>query len=639
MGGELRRIGYRSETRWWTARTNLAIDAMASAMPPTILVAYLPACPTGPSGAADSSHPVHMELFRAWWRSRAHRDLQAAFLVTTLGAVVATVTWIRLFRYPDEGLVSLLLHAPATALSLASPLVLWVGIWLWLRYGAERPSAAALHRLLVQPIARSRGLLLIATAAGTAVIALATMRIAGTERVVLRVATPVAGAWRVYPRCADSDQPEVSCPPPRDVRGGSVVLRLPRRGGTVVIESSDGAVRLAHAIPADHTIVLPEVVPAAPHVDPTRPTVVLFSTAPSEGCTPPLFLGENVVRRLRPLAADRVQLVAEPFPYDDKVMEAWAAGGVRPFLSVAGVCDAYQLRLTFRLSRTDFVIPMGDAVKAPFILPIHLDSLPPQPLALSASMDASVLLDDYPAQVGATIRLLLGVEAMADSGAAAALPWLRDPIPGGDSLRAGDEALRAALAAVAMSERRESGIVDEVVRAVGALDRTHPGSRDVVSNDEVMRHLPRLVALAYSLATAPILMAQASKPGTAPLSPLEPEGVLQLYRRSFGQSWLRLLRFEERYQYYAVDEFFRILPPEEESEVREAYMSLPQQLESLPDSAHAKMCSTIKLPDGRPWSPFLEWVETGRKVLTCKECRPPEWFLEHLERMATLCDS
>jgi hypothetical protein len=185
-------------------------------------------------------------------------------------------------------------------------------------------------------------------------------RIMRTERVTLRVVAPQGRSWRVYPRCLDTKQPEVECAPPKEVKGGAVVLRLASQKDNVVIESTDGGetLRFARLVTSEHTVTVESPIPAAPKVDPSKDLVVFFFPTASEGCHPPEFFSQDVVRLLERRTDGRFQFLAEHFPYEDRVLREWSASGVKPLLTVASACDAYQLRLTYRLSQSDFSIQM-----------------------------------------------------------------------------------------------------------------------------------------------------------------------------------------------------------------------------------------------------------------------------------------
>src|SRR5262249_47031958 len=128
----------------------------------------------------------------------------------------------------------------------------------------------------------------------------------------------------------------------------------------VVVESTDGpdTLRYALSVPLEHSVTVRSPIPPAPKVEPSKELVVFFLPNASEGCHPPEFFAQDVVRQLEMRSDGHIQFLAVPYPYEDRLLEEWSASGVKPFLSVVSACDAYQLRLTYKLSKTDFAIQM-----------------------------------------------------------------------------------------------------------------------------------------------------------------------------------------------------------------------------------------------------------------------------------------
>ena len=254
-----------------------------------------------------------------------------------------------------------------------------------------------------------------------------------------------------------------------------------------------------------------------------------------------------------------------------------------------------------------------------FGIPVNLNHLEPQPLALASNMDTAVLLKEYPQQVETTVQLLLGIKSLSDSRPSDAVQWLAGSKLDGNQNRPADEALSAALRAVALAGTSQSGVVEELARSIEALRKIGPGTADVVATGDVSNRLRRIVAMSFALSTGPKLMAELNKVGFAGLAEAGNRGIVDLYQRTFGKPWVSLVRFWEENQYYALDEAFRSLNDKDQQELQESYSAMMSQLESGSESERQTLCSTVTLPDGRPCTPRCLLSQKPRAILRAAE--------------------
>jgi hypothetical protein len=578
-----------------------------------------------------------------WWASRALHDLQAAFVVAVMAATIVSVGWFQLFRYPEEDFFSFLGRAPGTVATLVSPVLVLTALWLWLRTGKQESSDLKLHRIVIQPIAKSRLLLLCTTAVLTIFAVTGLVSILRTQAVAIRVIDFANRNWRVYPRCDDVQDPEGHCAAPSDVKDTRVLLRLSRHTDRVVIESTGAGPMLREARDVGPSAAEIRIAPPPPTVDPRKLLVIVFSPSASTAASPTHF-AEDVTSLLQG-SVDDVQFEAPAFPYDDQILDGWKTTGVRPFLTVASEFDGFQLRLSFKIAQTNFAISFapekpesssGAIPLLPFRIPV--DRIQPQRFAVAPTLEASIQLkDSYTQQAASTIRLILGIKALADSRLPEALVWLSEPIDGTD--RPGDEALRAALSTVALVRNgRFAATRNEIGRAVDSFRRRGNRTGDLLVTGELGKKLPRLLAVAQGAAAARLLLdAMNSALRRDPKTLAGMDILATVFKEAYGDQWVAIVHFSEEYQYYTVDEALRALAPQEKEEMEVELMQSLKVLSSQPGQLAALCGPGTALPDGSVYRPSDMLLLLARKLSSCTDCEKPRWFLEYLLGLVDSC--
>jgi len=437
-------------------------------------------------------------------------------------------------------------------------------LWLWLLRGSPESAPLAVHRFLIQPIAKSRPALIAGTLLALTVAALGMTGIVAARGGVDR--PPTAGAGKLL--------------------------------------------------------------------------VVVFSPH-SSGPAGPRHFAEDVVSGVRDVD-EHVEFATPAVPFSDRLVAAWKEDGVSPFLIVASDYDGFQLRVSFKISQSELSVKMnsGDSQsigRSPLsFLPIRLDRIDPQRLALSPSTDANLLIDEYPQQVDSTIRLILGIQALAESRLPAALGWLEPRVYRWDRDRPHDESLRAALRAVALQRTYNSNALTEIGQSVTSFSRRLDRTDDVVVTGDLAKRLPRLLAVAHNYVTAPRLVAALQR-----ADGLEMQSAKQLpeiFKQAYGEQWVPLMRFGEAYQFYAYDESFRALPADERAELT---TEIAASLEGMPrqKAAIEPLCDSVLLPDGSTYRPINGIGLLARNWAECPDCEKPRVLLEAFSRAYMLCDA
>jgi hypothetical protein len=237
------------------------------------------------------------------------------------------------------------------------------------------------------------------------------------------------------------------------------------------------------------------------------------------------------------------------------------------------------------------------------------------------------LRDEYPQQVQSTIRLILGIHALAESRLSAALAWLEMPIYRWQEDRPGDESLRAALRAVALQRSHNSGAVNEIAESVISFNSRRERTDDLVVTGDLAKRLARLIAVSSAYV--------ASRRFTG-LDVGSSADLPTILRQIYGEHWVQIVRFVERYGFYAFDEAYRGFSPGEQAELENNLAEMLRQIKASSDSI-GPICQPILFPDGSTYRGLDGVGLAAQGWAECKDCEKPRRLLELLREMWSLC--
>jgi hypothetical protein len=414
------------------------------------------------------------------------------------------------FDSPEKSLLAFVQDAPGFLAGLvALPLAL-VGLVLWL-LGRNQEDAAAELRRVVAPWLTGRDWLLVLLAAVlVAADGYWVYDLYRTQSVTIE--PPVAGTWRLFAGCADTEQP-ASCGSPRELSGQLLHLRVPRAGLPAVVDT--GTARFKARIDENGLEPLPPV------LDPRRASVLVFPFRQMAASHRFAFIAENVVEALRAAGGSQLQgqIVLLPFADNPVLLARWAAIGVKPDVVVSGRYDDSEIRATLAFSDASYRLSLGteDPAQKPSrqgALPLMLPLRPPPNVRVPIQESATVVVR-YPKRLAGYVAIVLAARSLANpdgSDAAAcraAQELLKDS---GESVA--DSRLAATLAAIGHLRTKEVEEAAGVIRALIDEERdgveTTPGD---LAGPEFVAAYPDLL---LDLATAVVAEMGRLAPPTPP---------------------------------------------------------------------------------------------------------------------------